>query len=503
MLLPSANITEISLKAQLINLIDSLQSVQFGVIKDTVEVQNSLNGFANLLYTVYNLNQDGSTTSQQSSYNDALFQFITSASSVRNSSLASFIAGTDVESTVKNFYFVNYNGLRTIRWGSEDIAEETFKYYYDRTLTYQYSIFYFMIPALCFLFIAQFILIPFVFGVQRTTTRVLSLFGYIPLKEITYLAVNCERFLRDYIQDHNEKNENSEDSGLETATATQKEQEDDDEDARLNLTNNDSMDKEKKHEKSQIIVSPVEVSRVSDNEPGESRIVSVKDNSSEPMLQLGSKARPQRSVSKFAPENKLKDEEEEKEHVKQGPPELVNEEEEDREPEPQFIDRSQKLLNYRDSNRMRIIFQFSAFAIFTMCYFILDYGLELKYISDIRAAMVHFSDIAQRLANAKYAHVFTQEEIANNANLELTNSITSFIKTRKLIMSLDTNTREYYMNQVYFVEGNITGSLVNSFPSDYTEYFDTLVLMNSNNTCSYYTDSNLKQGIANSGPHLF
>jgi hypothetical protein len=70
-----------------------------------------------------------------------------------------------------------------------------------------------MILGIVFLFISQFILIPIVFNVHKTNNRVLSLFGIIPTSEIKELAVKCEKFMVNYLEDKGEKKDENEEEG--------------------------------------------------------------------------------------------------------------------------------------------------------------------------------------------------------------------------------------------------------------------------------------------------
>ena len=64
-----------------------------------------------------------------------------------------------------------------------------------------------MILGIVFVLFAQLILVPIVFSVDKTNNKVLSLFGYIPPLEIGELAGKCEKFITNYIEDKNEKQE--------------------------------------------------------------------------------------------------------------------------------------------------------------------------------------------------------------------------------------------------------------------------------------------------------
>ena len=132
-----------------------------------------------------------------------MFQYITAASSLTNSSLTSFSENLTttststtttttttstndsfVESTKKNFFFVRENGLFILRKGSEDIALTFYNFYYGITDDFENTFKIIMILGIIVLFFSQFVLIPIVFNVHKTNTKVLSLFGIIPVSEI-------------------------------------------------------------------------------------------------------------------------------------------------------------------------------------------------------------------------------------------------------------------------------------------------------------------------------
>lgn len=58
-----------------------------------------------------------------------------------------------------------------------------------------------MILGIVVLLLSLAILIPYVFKVHKTNTRVLSLFGMIPLAEIKELANRCEAYSVQFIDD--------------------------------------------------------------------------------------------------------------------------------------------------------------------------------------------------------------------------------------------------------------------------------------------------------------
>ena len=120
---------------------------------------------------------------------------------------------SDIEDTQKNFYYVIINGLGILRTGSDYIAGIFYNFYYGLANTFQTQFEIIMILGIVFLILAIFILIPIVFSVHRTNNRVLSLFGTIPLLEIRELALKCEKYISNFLEDQNEKRSESEEGG--------------------------------------------------------------------------------------------------------------------------------------------------------------------------------------------------------------------------------------------------------------------------------------------------
>ena len=65
------------------------------------------------------------------------------------------------------------------------------------------------IVGIVLLIIAMGILIPIIFSVQKTNTKVFSLFGIIPLQEIRILAEKCEKYLIKFMEEKNDSGKQS------------------------------------------------------------------------------------------------------------------------------------------------------------------------------------------------------------------------------------------------------------------------------------------------------
>mgnify|MGYP007016668501 FL=1 len=193
-------------KSDIANLVSSLQTIQFNVINSGLDIDAfSDQQTDNTRYSLVNLLQDGTYQTQSVVFDDAMFKMLTSVSSIRNSSISSFNMSLASDSTPSNFFYVDYNGLRPLRGGAENISSTYYQYYYDRTTTYVNTIEGIMIAALVLVFIFEFAIVPSIFSVQKTNNRVLSLFGYIPEASIDELAEKCEIFLENYIDDRSER----------------------------------------------------------------------------------------------------------------------------------------------------------------------------------------------------------------------------------------------------------------------------------------------------------
>jgi hypothetical protein len=68
-----------------------------------------------------------------------------------------------------------------------------------------------MICGIVFTVISQCILLPIVFSVHRTNNKVLSMFGYIHVKDVKVLEKRCEDYIQDHLQDDNLKKAVTED----------------------------------------------------------------------------------------------------------------------------------------------------------------------------------------------------------------------------------------------------------------------------------------------------
>jgi len=81
--------------------------------------------------------------------------------------------------------------------------------------------------------------------------------------------------------------------------------------------------------------------------------------------------------------------------------------------------RSQKLLNSKDNNRGKVIFQFSFFVALIAAYFIADYVTGTQQQNNIRKGMNHLEMLSSINPDFRYMTTFTLEEIVVGSQNDL------------------------------------------------------------------------------------
>ena len=373
-------------------------------------------------------------------YTDSVFQYITAASSIRNSSIANIINIASTDSTPKNFYFVRRNGLGPLRQGSEAEALNFYNFYLDTADDYNTTFQIIMIVAIIVIALSDMILIPIVFSVHKTNDRVLAFFGFIPISEITELAAKCERYVQNYIEDHkqvrnysfegseeeqehlphSQRTENAENSYLESQGNQEEEVVEGDS---INPDTSMQLDVSEK-----IEVSPIQNFRQAPNKQatlnvpnnskranttggksdrremtsGEHTALKAKQDIMMLSSQDNSKAALNKNQSGINKDDvkrtTMKDDEKKKE-------ELENDE--------AANDRSQKLLNSRNNRRASVVIQFVLIAAIFGIYFLIDFlAIESNFLNHVRQTLEHLKLTSERMPMIRYLQAFTLEEIS-------------------------------------------------------------------------------------------
>ena len=119
--------------------------------------------------------------------------------------LSKFLDNSDIETTSKNFYYVRRNGLGSLRIESQNTAIYFYDLYRNRSDHYNIIFIILMVVGIILPFAAMAVLIPIVTSLNKINSRVLSMFGYISVIEITELANKCEDFIKNFLEDAAEK----------------------------------------------------------------------------------------------------------------------------------------------------------------------------------------------------------------------------------------------------------------------------------------------------------
>ncbi|CAD8089671.1 unnamed protein product [Paramecium primaurelia] len=466
------------IKANLSYLVDTLKVVQFDVIKARIKMEARMTGSSNLeTYQVKFLLTSGEEKTYDNIFNDALFQIITSASSLRNSSAASFNGSvTTVDNTQKNFFYVMTNGLFVLRKGSENIAQRFFDFYSEEINDYQVTFFVIMGVGIFCLVVSAMILIPIVFQVHKTNNMVMSLFGIIPIQEIKELAAKCENYMQEFLEDKNEKKEmvDKEDKPPQPSVQPPEVEKTQNKDVfEMNNEEEDRSDKKKTQQQN------------GSNGSGQNVLQTGQPNSNAIHTSITAKPTENKATpsafTQGATKNDQKQQQQQEQDKKENEEEIENL-------------RSQKLLNSKDNNKSVVIVQFLIFALIFIAYFILDINLELIFLDNVQKVYDHLQYSSKRPISIKYNVYFTFEEVVTN-------------KTQ-LEDSLDMRTE--FQSKLYDNERNLFQSLTQSFPSQFDSYLSKFQAFTYNNLCTndfsinnFVTDqtgcANVDSGLLTSG----
>ncbi|KAM3130308.1 hypothetical protein pb186bvf_017604 [Paramecium bursaria] len=464
-------------QTNLSNLVNNLQNIQFDVIKARITEEARQSDNLDLqTYPIAFLLTSGAIQIYQNIFNDALFQFITSASSLRNATLTSFNGSifTNINNDDKNFYYVMTNGLFVLRNGSEFYAQNFFNFYQDLINGYKSTFYAIMSVGIVCLVISCCVLIPIVFQVHKTNNRVMSLFGIIPIPEIKNLANKCEKYMQDFLEDKNEKKEvvdaETDKPPQQNPVEEQKQEvyevDNEDEDVQQaqpkfvisqiksgtqqpqqNGTNSVKSDSQKNKLASNLqanLATNVNNTNLQPGQPNSNNIhSSIQQTSNAPKSGLGPTA-----VTQGLTKNEQKNQQNIQDDKKENEEEAENL-------------RSQKLLNSKDNNKSVVIVQFMIFALIFIAYFILDINLEIAYLSNVSMIYNHLSYTSHRPIVIKYNVYFTFDMIVQKQIRE------QIFKTNYIIM-----------------RGISFSLLTNSFPSQFNTYMNYFNAFTYNNLCA-------------------
>ncbi|KAL4478284.1 hypothetical protein ABPG72_016596 [Tetrahymena utriculariae] len=447
--------------------VNLLQTNQFQNMKNIINLDSSTyNKLTTALYDVkFQQQQLNDVKTYQNLLTDAMIQYITSSSSLANSTLSSFLPSASsqgyVDSTIKNFFYVIQNGLFVLRKGTEFESSEIFRYYYNETDNFENSFKIIMILGIVFLLLSLVILIPYVFKVHKTNTRVLSLFGMIPVTEIKELVSRCEAYSAQFIDEKK------------MLQGEQNYQEEVDQSKQNDSPKGNQSDLEINGEANEND----EVKDSRDLDQGDAKQKNGSDIRSNPQNQLqvplagGSDLR----GSKLASNLKANPQAAQNSNIKGQQAQAANKNNPNKkgksqEEEEADNQRSQKLMNSKDNNRKKVIFQFLVFSLLFITYFVVSFVLELTFLQNMRQVLNHLSQVSQRNSIIKYALVYMVEQIT----------------TDKIQMQDGEDNLVAFINRSYVIENEINTSSLQSYPSEFSSYFSSFQTANYNNFCTIF-----------------
>ena len=409
-------------------VIETLSSVQFDIMRATEVLQSK--GAATIdsqtFIIEHQIDSAGTVNPDERIYTDAIFQYLTGASSIKNGSNDKIITPSSTESVPKSFFYVVRNGLGPLREGSEEEAENFYNFYVETANDYNSGTFrVIMIVALIVLLISDMILIPIVFQVHKTNDRVLAFFGYIPISEISELAAKCEQYMQNYIEDHkankdfsyeseeeieNSRAQNADNSYLDQSQSHSQNPDEVVEGDSVNPETSMHLDVSERIEASPVTdfqnrQNTLNVPNSSQRKPTGKTTNGVSETSA---MNVKTNAFNSPETSKI----QLNKSHGNKEDGKRTP------KEEDRRREEELDleianDRSTKLLNSRNNRRASVVIQFVIIAAIFGVYFLVDYiVVELEFLDNVKKSLEHMKLTSERMPMIKYIQAFTLEEIS-------------------------------------------------------------------------------------------
>ena len=161
----------------------------------------------------------------ETAYQDAIYQYISSATVLINSKVEELNRSTETSTTINParsmFHRINDNSFDSMLKGGEEMVSDI-KDLIKKKISIK--IIYLVIIKAVIIFISLIafcLLIRYVFLIMKSNKDIMGLFGMIKKEDITRLSVKCAEFMNVYLSDYIaaaniDKDEDSEDSeGLE------------------------------------------------------------------------------------------------------------------------------------------------------------------------------------------------------------------------------------------------------------------------------------------------
>jgi len=450
------------IRADLATLLDEMQALQFDVIKAEIKMEKRMSSsYAEPVVTVESLL---STTIKYDTSNltDALFTYLSQASSVRSATLSYFVNPTDTQTTLKNFYYVRRNGLGALRNASENTCNEFYSFYAISIKNFMEKFLILALVAIAIVILTNSASLPIISSLHQTNKKVLSMFGYIPTDDINGLAIKCERYIRDYLEDRSERRDFSFES---------------DENSQMSVVKDDkNADQEHSEpEEDQLMQDGDDESPYDfeDGNRGKKRKVTTQDLTT-----------PKGATNRTKPTSLPKNGQDVKLDANNDEDSIDKEKVEEI-----HYTRSQKLLNSRKNQNKADIMKFVVLSATYIAGSIIYFVYQNSTINNNKTSFNHLKLLSQSIPQIRYINVYTLEELAQND----TNSVYNYWDGVTGHPHVYFDSRQYFLSAVQKNEQEISTSSKEGFPGSFDTYKSIFSSYSTGNLCnSYYrgdTDS--------------
>lgn len=336
------------------------------------------------------------------------------------------------------FYYVQRNGLNALRTGIKTKADLIYQKYTDRIDYYMRFAIITMSVAILFIIIAQFLMLPKIFSVNKTNMKVLALFGWIPPEEVDELAEKCEHYMITYLDEITAKREDSYYESIDILMSDTNRfiGEEADEDLERSLQQPDNANKNLKKRPSNLMESQDE--SMQQNYTVQMKEFSYKDEiphmkvknpasqlmmpDQESAVQITNKSMDEDKsfgtpLHKKTENNDINDKSKEMETngpMDGKPKEKKDDEEEDEEQFAFLEERSKKLESSKDNHKGTVILQLMIICIGITAYFLADFFHERNFLIRFGQGLDHLKIILERSPDIQYILLFSLEEVAED-----------------------------------------------------------------------------------------
>ncbi|CAD8114609.1 unnamed protein product [Paramecium primaurelia] len=433
------------LREDLITRLKIVQQLQFNTLKVNNDLQKSdVDVPTQYQYNFTSLLIDNSFKDTQLALIDSIREALSHLVIMIGTDLKNFKINDYITPAQQSFFYINYNGLRNIRLGLVERLDQIYTFFQDLISSKFGTFLALMIISIIILIITHAIVIPILLKVDRANNKVLSMFGLIPPIEIKELSDKCEKFLKDYIEDFNEKKELENRINNKNQEDNKKQQQQQDKHY-IEMNNEEHIDEKQKEQ----IEKQKELQRIEDEEKERLRLEKQEED----------KRKKQEEENKQKRYLRHKKKKKHKYNIQEI--ELTEDER----------TRIEKLERSNEKNDSSALIKFMLFFILFTGFFVTQLVLEVIYLNNVNFLFEHLKLSHQRYYIMMYRVVYGVEDIIQQKSINIDNVWM----------------QQTYHTLIYDAERDVFESY-KSFPltgfDSYKQYYDWF---NFNDMCSNIT----------------